>query len=154
MSSSGEYIYVFILDMNVRSNHTSQPLIIRSNPSIKTHSINDHTAIQHHHRYPTLRRTLVGNDALIGFFVNRRINPYLNDYSLRIVAEEVIPAMRVTSPPTPPEGKVKEEAAEWILQNGSEYVGKVVEEFNQAVRESSGRTDTELGLRADHVDYR
>jgi hypothetical protein len=98
-------------------------------------------------------RTYDGNAGLAAYIVDRRFNPARSDYLVTLV-DRVVAKMAYTVPPAPSKKVVGKEAAERIYQDNGPFVHAVGKAYNEAVQETSGKTDTQLGLKANHISYR
>jgi hypothetical protein len=94
-----------------------------------------------------------GNQALMAYIIAKKVNPYASDYTI-LLADMVMRAMNGTAPPTPRPGNKEEVAAKEVVDMNGPYVQAVVREWEDAAHKTSGRTDTQLGLRADHSTFR
>lgn len=94
------------------------------------------------------------NDALVAYIVDKKRNPLRSSYSTLLI-DMVVAKMK---PVTPPEVSAPQmtgtAAAHDILNANGPYVVAVVAAFDEAVKTTDGKTETQLGLAADHVSYR
>lgn len=94
------------------------------------------------------------NDALIAYIVDKKKNPLRSSYSTLLI-DMVIAKMRSVTPPEVSAPQMTgTTAAHDILNANGPYVVAVVAAFDEAVKTTDGKTETQLGLAADHVSYR
>ncbi|KAK7706364.1 hypothetical protein SLS64_007704 [Diaporthe eres] len=94
------------------------------------------------------------NDALVAYIVDRRKNPPRSSYSTMLVDMVVAEMSSVTPPAVSGPAMTGITAANDILDANEPYVVAVVAAYDEAVKTTDGKTETQLGLAADHVSYR
>lgn len=94
------------------------------------------------------------NDALVAYIVDRRRNPPRSSYSTMLVDMVVAEMSPVTPPAVSGPAMTGMTAADDILDGNGPYVVAVVAAYDKAVKTTDGKTETQLGLAADHVSYR
>ncbi|KAI7781566.1 hypothetical protein LA080_014599 [Diaporthe eres] len=94
------------------------------------------------------------NDALVAYIVDRRKNPARSSYSTMLVDMVVAEMRPVTPPAVSGPAMTGITAANDILDANGPYVVAVVAAYDEAVKTTDGKTETQLGLAADHVSYR
>lgn len=108
------------------------------------------------YRFRFYTNTYEDNEALVAYIVHKRRNPNRSDYS-KMILDIVVAKMKSVPPPAGTEpGLTGNDAANDILnaKANESYVKAVVAAYDEAVETTSGKTDTQLGLAADHVSYR
>lgn len=94
------------------------------------------------------------NDALVAYIVDKKRNPSRSSYSALLI-DMVVAEMKSVTPPTVSDPQMTGTiAADNILNANGPYVVAVVASYDEAVRKTDGKTETQLGLAADHVSYR
>lgn len=93
--------------------------------------------------YSFLYRKYTGKDAIIAKIVDV---PLRSDYSIDLIDRTIAKMAPVEIP-----GGL---SVEQLCAADSEFREKVLATYNEVVAETSGKTDTQLGLKADHVTYR
>lgn len=94
------------------------------------------------------------NDALVAYIVDRRKNPLRSSYSTMLVDMVVAEMSSMTPPAVSGPAMTGITAANDILDANGPYVVAVVAAYDEAVKTTDGKTETQLGLAADHVSYR
>jgi hypothetical protein len=121
--------------------HVSGPVRADESPALKGWS------------YRYYQQKYEGNEALVAYIIDKEMNLKRADYG-QILVDMTIKKMASTAPPAPSTAVVGEAAAAHILTDRGEYVEAVRAAFNQAVKETDAKTETQLGSRATHVSYR
>jgi hypothetical protein len=109
-------------------------------------------------RYRHYNRHFEGNSAVVAYILDRRRNPPRSDYSVMLYGMASY-KMKHTAPPRPASGSKGEAAAAEIYaavstsREAYDYVEKVVQKYDAAVEETTGKTDTQLGAMARYVTY-
>lgn len=94
------------------------------------------------------------NDALVVYIVDKKRNPLRSSYSTLLI-DMIVAKMRLVTPPEVSSPQMTgTTAADDILNANGPYVVAVVTAFDEAVKTTDGKTETQLGLAADHVSYR
>lgn len=99
------------------------------------------------HSYRFYDRTYSGTAGIIAEIIDRDMNSLSRTHYSRDLIDRVVSAMKSVIPPD-------DLSPKQLITTANDFRNRVMTEYTRAVKETDGKTDTQIGLTANYVNYK